>query len=370
LLREPRRALHARIAEMLDTQFAQITESQPELLARHCSEAGLIEKAAHLWGEAGQRSLARSALVEAIEQLTRGLDQMATLPSTPFLRREQIKLQAALLNPLGHVKGFAAPETKGAVERARRLIEQAELLGEPPPRLSSVLMGLWVASWNAFDGGAMRELAVQYLALAEKQAAKTSLVVGHRIVGVSLVWTGDISEGRVRYDKAMALYDPAEHRPLAARMGLDAGVSVLSQRSVVLWLLGFCEAALKDIDRAIKDAREIGHAPTLLDALLFTGTTHFLCGNYAEANDQADEAVALADEKGSLFWKAFGMTLQGNSLAMMGKASQAVHLIASGSRRLGQQGQRLLRRNCYQIWREFTQVLINSMTPGAVLEKR
>jgi class 3 adenylate cyclase/predicted ATPase len=330
LLREPRRTLHARIAETLETQFAEIAENQPELQARHCAEAGLIEKAAMLWGKAGQRSLERSALVEAIEQLTRGLDQIVSLPSTPSLRREQIKLQAALLNPLGHVKGFAAPETKAAVERARRLIQQAELLGEPPPRLSSVLMGLWVASWNAFDGEAMRELAAQYLALAEKQAAKLSLVVGHRIVGVSLVWTGDIAEGRAHYDKAMTFYDPAEHRPLAARMGLDAGVSVLSQRSVVLWLLGFCEAALKDIDRALKGAREIGHAATLLDALVFTGTTNFLCGNYAEAKDQADESIALADEKGSLYWKAAGTILQGSSLAMMGKVSQAVHLVTSG----------------------------------------
>ena len=65
LLREPRRALHARIAETLESQFADIAERQPELLARHFTEAGLIEKAAGLWGKAGQRSLARSALVEA-----------------------------------------------------------------------------------------------------------------------------------------------------------------------------------------------------------------------------------------------------------------------------------------------------------------
>ena len=99
LLREPRRALHARIAETLESQFADIAENQPELLARHCTEAGLIEKAARLWGKAGQRSLERSALVEAVEQLTRALDQIATLPATPALRREQIKLQVALITP-------------------------------------------------------------------------------------------------------------------------------------------------------------------------------------------------------------------------------------------------------------------------------
>ena len=150
LLREPRRALHARIAETLESQFAEIAENQPELLARHCTEAGLIEKAAGLWGKAGQRSLERSALVEAAEQLTRALDQIATLPATPALRREQIKLQVALITPLMHVKGYAAPETKAAVERARLLIEQAEALGEPPEDpllLFSVLYGFWVGKF-------------------------------------------------------------------------------------------------------------------------------------------------------------------------------------------------------------------------------
>src|SRR5215831_2846540 len=83
LLREPRRELHARIAETLENQFGEIAENRPELLARHCTEARLIEKAASLWGKAGQRSLARSALVEAAEQLARALDQIATLQSAP-----------------------------------------------------------------------------------------------------------------------------------------------------------------------------------------------------------------------------------------------------------------------------------------------
>ncbi len=134
LLREPRRALHARIAETLESQFTEIAENQPEVLARHCADAGLIGKSALLWGKAGQQSLARSALVEAIAQLNRALAQIAGLPATPALRREQINLQVALITPLVHVKGYAAPETKAAAERARLLIEQAEALGEPSER--------------------------------------------------------------------------------------------------------------------------------------------------------------------------------------------------------------------------------------------
>ena len=233
LLREPRRALHARIAEILESQFAEIAESQPELLARHCTEAGQIEKAASLWGKAGQRSLERSALVEAIEQFAHALTQVAALPATPALRREEIKLQVALINPFMHVKGFGAPETKAVVERARLLIEQAEALGEPPEDpllLFSVLFGFWVANLVAFNGDVVCELAAQFLALAEKQGATIPLMVGHRLMALSLLSTGDIAQGRAHYNQAIALYDPAEHRQLATRFGEDHRVAIFSHR--------------------------------------------------------------------------------------------------------------------------------------------
>ena len=225
LLREPRRALHARIAETLESQFAEIAESQPELLARHCTEAGLIEKAAGLWGKAGQRSLARSALVEAAEQLTRALDQIATLPSTPALRREQIKLQVALITPSCMSKAMLRPKPKRPWSR-RALIEQAEALGEPPEDpllLFSVLYGFWVANIVAFNGDVLRELAAQFLALAEKQKATVPLMVGHRLMGVPSCLREIFAEGRAHLDRAIALYDPAEHRPLATRFGEDIG---------------------------------------------------------------------------------------------------------------------------------------------------
>ena len=333
LLREPRRALHARIAEILETEFAEIAESRPEILARHCTEAGLIEKAASLWGKAGQRSLARSALVEAIGQLSRALDQIAALPATPALRREEIKLQVALITPFLHVKGFAAPETKAAADRARLLIEQAEALGEPPQDpllLFSVLYSFWVANYAAFNGDVMRELAAQFLALAEKQGATVPLMIGHRLMGMSLLNTGDIAEGRAHLDQALALYDAAEHRPLAARFGQDVAVAILSFRSTALWLLGYPEAALADTDSALKHAREIGQAATLMYALTATLITLVHCGNYATATMQFEELVALTDEKGSSFWKALGTMMQGCVLAMTGKASDAIHVINSG----------------------------------------
>jgi class 3 adenylate cyclase/predicted ATPase len=333
LLREPRRSLHARIAETLETQFAEIVESQPELLARHCTEAGLIEKAAGLWGKAGQRSLERSALVEAAEQLTRALGQIATLRATPALRREQIKLQVALITPLIHVKGYAAPETKAAAEQARLLSEQAEALGEPPEDpllLFSVLFALWAASFVGFNGAVVSELAAQFLALAEKREGTGPLMIGHRMMGTSLLATGDIAESRTHFDRAIALYDPAAHRPLATRFGVDTRVSAVSYRSWALWFLGYPEAALKDAEAALKSAREIGQAVTLMFELSHAPFIHIWRGNYATANAQAGEVISLAGKTGASFWKARGMSIQGLLLTLTGKASDAVEMITSG----------------------------------------
>jgi class 3 adenylate cyclase/predicted ATPase len=260
LLREPRRALHARIADTLESQFAEITESQPELLARHCTEAGQIEKAAGLWGKAGQRSLARAALLEGKEQLKRALDQIATLPATPALRREEIRLHVAF--------------------------------------------------------------------------------------GNALTLMGDFVEGKEHFDRALAIYDPSEHRPLTTRSGRDVGVTLLSVRSGCLWELGYPTASRNEGERAVNEAREIGHAPTLMFALFWASWHHMNYGHYAKAQSLLDELGVLADEKdASLFWKATAIAFQGALFALTGKASDAVRAITSGMTSLRSTGAAL-----YEPW--------------------
>ena len=247
MLREQRRTLHARVAETIESSFTDIAEHRPELLARHCTEAGLMEKSAGLWGKAGERSLAHSALAEAVEQFTRALNQIATLPATRALCREQIKFQVGLVNALMHTKGYAAPETKAALEQARSLIQRADPLGESPEDpllLFFPLYGLWAMNFLAFNGEIVCELATQFLALAEKQAATVPLMIGHRLMGTSLLFTGRLIEGQEHLDQATTLYDRTQHRPLATKFGQDVHVAALSYRSWALWMLGYPDAAL------------------------------------------------------------------------------------------------------------------------------
>jgi class 3 adenylate cyclase/predicted ATPase len=313
LLKSRRQVLHRRVAEVL-LDHMPTAGAEPELLAHHFTEAGQIEAAIEWWGKAGQRSVERSALVEATEQFTRALAQVMSLPATPKLRREQIKLQVALISPLMQVKGYAAPETKAAVERARLLIDQSEALGEPPDDpllLFSVLYGFWVANYVAFNGRKIRELAHEFLALAEKQEATMPLVVGNRLMGTSLASTGEMMQGRAHLDRAVALYDPAQHRPLGVRFGQDIRVATLSYRAMVLWMLGHPKAALADIEQMLNDAREISQAATSMYASNHALLVHLMRGNYAEVERLAESQIRLAEEKGAMLWKASAMASKG-----------------------------------------------------------
>ena len=243
LLREPRHALHASIAETLENQFTEIAQSQPELLAHHFTQAGMTEAAIEWWRTAGQRSLARAALLEGAEQLKRALDQIATLPATPDLRREEIKLEVAFAN--------------------------------------------------------------------------------------ALALTGDFVVGKEHYDRAIAIYDPAEHGPLTTRSGRDVGVALLSSRSGCLWMLGYPAAARDDNERAVRNARDLGHATTLMYALFHGGLNHGHCRDYAAAIAQVDELIALADDRKAPYWKATGTVLRGWLFAVSGNPSDGVLAITS-----------------------------------------
>ena len=334
LLREARRTLHARIAETLESQFAEIAENQPELLARHCTEAGLIEKAASLWGKAGQRSLAQSALVEATEQLSRAIDQTGKLPPTPSTRRQEIALQVALIGPLHHTKGHSAPETKAAVERALLLIKQAEASGEAPddPMVPFiVLYGIWASKITSFQDGICLDLATQFLRLAKKDGGSVPLVLGHGQMGISLLYAGRILEARTCFDQALKIYAPAKDRPLGLRFGNDPGLAALIFRAQAAWVLGYPKSALADAKNALDIAREIEHAATLMIALRVTSSIYLYTGDLATAEASADELAFFADQKGSLVWKGAAMTTKAQILTLTGRPVEALRILTEGT---------------------------------------
>jgi hypothetical protein len=154
-----------------------------------------------------------------------------------------------------------------------------------------------MANFVAFKADAVRELAAQCLSLAQKHGAAIPLVLGHSLLGAAFVVSGDFAEGQAQLHHANSLYDPAEHsQPLSTRFGLDFTV-FLAFRASAHWTLGRPEAARTDVERALRDARKIGRVPSLMGALQLTGSMQLRLGAIAAAKAQADELVALAEEK-------------------------------------------------------------------------
>jgi class 3 adenylate cyclase/predicted ATPase len=334
LLRERRRDLHARIATALVRLFPDAPDSQPEILARHYTEAGLMEQAASLWGKAGQKSIARSALNEGIAQLTKALNQMATMPGTPALRAEQIKLQLALAAPLIHAKGYSSPDVISAFERARLMIEQAEALGEKQDLLQrfATLHGPWAVKFVAFDGDRALARASEMLSLAEKDGSTAALVLGNRALGQTMVGLGQFEAGRAHLDRALALYSPDEHGHLAARfVGQDLAVAAHSYRSWGLWQLGYPQTALRDGNLGLAKARQIGQAASLLYALFHLSIVEILCGRIDVGAALAAEMSLVAEEKGASFWSGPAAIVQGLA-ASLGGAKDVAESIDAGLR--------------------------------------
>jgi hypothetical protein len=184
-----RRSLHGRIARVLEERFPDAMQARPETLAHHFTEAGLFEKAVAYWCLAGRQSAAKSALVEAITQLRRGLALIADLPDTRERKQQELELQIALASALQVVKGYAHPEVDEAFGRACSLILVTGREGTITHL--SILRGLWAADFVAGKPKAALDHAKQFLSLSQSKRDARVSAIGHWLVGRVLIVVGD-----------------------------------------------------------------------------------------------------------------------------------------------------------------------------------
>src|SRR5262249_53056139 len=220
LLRSTRQQYHQRIAQVLEARFPETVETQPELVAHHYTEAGLTAQAIPYWQRAGQRAVERSANLEAVAHLTKGLALLATLPDTPERAQQELVVQTTLGPALLVTKGYAAPEVLQAYARARELCQQ---VGETP-RLFQVLRGLWNFYLIRMELQTTRELGEHLLTLAQHIGDPALLLEAHCALGCTVDYLGEFAAAQAHYAQGIALYDPQQHRSHAVRYGQDPGV--------------------------------------------------------------------------------------------------------------------------------------------------
>jgi predicted ATPase len=311
LLKSTRQQYHQQIAQMLAEQFPNVATTQPELLAHHCTEAGLLAQAVPYWLQAGQQATERSANVEAVSHLTKGLELLESLPDKSGYAEQELALQVALGAPLSILRGNAALEVEHAYARALTLCQQA---GDDQQRWSA-MVGLWRCYLARASFQKARETGKRCLVLAQRVQDPMLLQEAHLMLGSILLYIGNLSSARVHLEQGIMRYDPQRRRSLTFSRATDLGVVSLSRLAWTLWLLGYPDRALTRIDEAITLAQASHHAYSIGFALYFAAIVH-LCRREVRATQERSEAVlAFSSDNELITWSSGGQFMQGWALA-------------------------------------------------------
>jgi predicted ATPase len=326
LLRSSRQQLHAQITIAFETDFPEIMETQPELLAQHYAEAGLVEKSVAYWGKAGRRSAVRSAMAEAAAQFQKGLDQLALLPGSSERQRQELEFRSALGAALLVVKGYAAPEAGRAYAQARELWEQ---LGSPS-EFRHVPYGQ--SRYHMYRGEF--ELALRLdedlLRLSRHNNDPAGLVLGHQSLGRDLMVVGRFISSRSHLEQVLALYDPISHRPLVRQAGNHPAVASRAILGIVLFCLGYPEQALGQSNAAVAEARTLDHPPSMAVNLSFGAVLLSLIGNDAVLDKRADDLLTIATEQNFPLYHAITPIYRGWVRVRDGDVTEGISLLRRG----------------------------------------
>jgi class 3 adenylate cyclase/tetratricopeptide (TPR) repeat protein len=315
LLKSRRVYLHAAIASALEQQFADIAQTQPETLAHHLTEAGLIEKAIGYWLQAGKNAAQRSANLEAIAHLQRGIELTSRLPADEGRDRSELDFQLLLGPCLIATHGPAASTALATFARARELCER---LGQPPEYLQ---VRFWLATVSVVRGELPQALeAVEGMpSAAEARGNRGALLNVIRGRAMILMFMGRIVEAHEVLERAIEMFGASEEADrLAARAaGQDAGVAMLAFAAWVFWILGQVDEAVARMSAALERADAVQHAHTHAYAWYYASVLHALRGEPAIAKGYAERCLAISEQHGFRQWLGLARAIRGICAAVL-----------------------------------------------------
>jgi predicted ATPase len=325
LLKSTRQQYHQQIAHVLEQRFPETTETQPELLAYHYTEAGLSAQALPYWQRAGRQAMQRSAYSEAINHLTTALELLRSLPDTPERTQQELSLQFPLGESLMAVKGYAAAEVEQVYARARALCQQ---IGETP-QLFTALLGLWAFYCVRGTLSTARELGEQLVHLAQSVERPARLAWAHYGLGVALFGLGELASARAHLEQSLVSYDSQQRRPEQIE-GDDVGIMCRFYAMQVLWYLGYPGQALKRAHEALVLAQELAHPHILAWAIHIADWTHQFREEWQAAQEGTEALIALSREQGFTHFLALGTIGRGWALAEQGQGEEGIAQIRQG----------------------------------------
>jgi predicted ATPase len=300
LLRGTRQQLHAQIAQALEAHSPEMMDSQPELFAQHYAEAGLVEKSVSYWLKAGRSSSARSANLEAIAYLRRGIEATAGFGNAADRDRMELDLQCALGPCVIATQGPISDQARATFARAHELCER---LDNPPQHLT-VLYWLAVAHGVRGDLSKAAEATQAGIVLAEARGDRPALVNFLRGAGLGLTLMGRLTAGRDLTERSVAAFDASDEaeRRSAGASGQDAKAASLAVMSWALWALGYADTAIARMTAALERADAIAHPHTQAYVSYYASILYALRGAAMLANRQAERCFTLSQEHGFGHW--------------------------------------------------------------------
>ena len=328
LLKRARQAHHLQTARVLENNFMHVAETQPELLARHYTEALQFDRAFDYWQRAGEHARDRSANKEAVHHVVQGLKILEFLPESEQRDRRELALRIASFTPVIAVEGYAAEATARTAERALALCRKLGDVG----KLFPVLYTLWA---NRIVSGRYQDalqLTEEFFSEASLQNDSAPLLMSHRLRGISLTMVGRlwVAEGHLR--ESISLYDPQKHAELKnVGYGQDPRSSCEAFMSLVRWLRGYSEEAAVWSRSSIEHAEQARHTNTLGYVLNFGAATFAAFRRDIHRTAQhASRLITFAEKEGLPVWLAYARVLYGWTLAHTGQVEAGINGIKAG----------------------------------------
>jgi len=301
LLRSRRQQLHGEITATLEEAFPEIVKLQPEILARHCAEAGLNEKARTYWRTAGEQAVRRASNREAIGQLRQALALNEKLPPDIARSRTELAILSQLGPALMNVHGWSAPEVGVAFERAEDLARQLESSLELAPPLA----GLWLFHTSRGQFSRANEITNELFNVARTLDDPDILLQAHHCAWPIQWFSGEIRDANAHADAGLNLYDESRHaRHRFLYLGHDPAVCALSIKAILQWVLGHPTQGLRLESEALGLARRLQHVPSLAHALWFVCQAQVARNDATAVMNTATELLSLSEEHGLIQTRA------------------------------------------------------------------